>query len=85
MKTLRKKDMKYVPFDDLQLKYNLLDDFLEKLHFLDKSAAEASHPASIRCHRSGPVYYQFPDGGGDCIEPARGSCSHQNNRKKDAP
>lgn len=39
MKTLRKKDMKYVPFDDLQLKYNLLDDFLEKLHFLDKSAA----------------------------------------------
>ena len=39
MKTLRMKDMKYVPFDDLQLKYNLLDDFLEKLHFLDKSAA----------------------------------------------
>ncbi len=39
MKTLREKDMKYVSFDDLRLKYNLLDDFLEKLHFLDKSAA----------------------------------------------
>lgn len=39
MKTLRTKDMKYITFDDLQLKYNLLDDFLEKLHFLDKSAA----------------------------------------------
>ena len=39
MKTFRKKDMKYVMFDDLQLKYNLLDAFLEKLHFLDKSAA----------------------------------------------
>jgi len=39
MKTFRERDMKYVSFDDLQLKYNLLDDFLEKLHFLDKSAA----------------------------------------------
>ncbi|MDN7012530.1 Fic family protein [Methanoculleus sp. FWC-SCC3] len=39
MKTFRKKDMKYVMFDDLQLKYNLLDAFLEKLHCLDKSAA----------------------------------------------
>ncbi|WP_292406335.1 MULTISPECIES: Fic family protein [unclassified Methanoculleus] len=39
MKTLRTKDMKYITFDDLQLKYNLLDDFLEKLHSLDKSAA----------------------------------------------
>jgi Fic family protein len=39
MKTFRERDMKYIPFDELQLKYNLLDDFLEKLHFLDKSAA----------------------------------------------
>lgn len=39
MKTFRERDMKYVSFDDLQLKYNLLDNFLEKLHFLDKSAA----------------------------------------------
>jgi Fic family protein len=40
MKTFRERDMKYVSFDDLQLKYNLLDDFLENLHFLDRSAAE---------------------------------------------
>jgi len=39
MKTFRERNMKYVPFDYLQLKYNLLDDFLENLHFLDKSAA----------------------------------------------
>ena len=39
MKIFRKRDMKYIPFDDLQLNYNLLDDFLEKLHFLDKLAA----------------------------------------------
>jgi Fic family protein len=39
MKTFRERDMRYIPFDDLQLKYNLLDDFLENLHFLDKSAA----------------------------------------------
>jgi len=39
MKTFRERDMKYITFDDLQLKYNLLDDFLENLHFLDKSAA----------------------------------------------
>lgn len=39
MKAFRKRDMKYLAFDTLDLKYNLLDDFLEKLHFLDKSAA----------------------------------------------
>ncbi len=39
MKAFRKKDMKYLKFDTLELRYNLLDDFLEKLHFLDKSAA----------------------------------------------
>ncbi|WP_332448973.1 Fic family protein [Methanoculleus sp.] len=39
MKTFRERSMKYVTFNDLQLKYSLLDDFLEKLHFLDKSAA----------------------------------------------
>lgn len=39
MKVFRKRDMKYLIFDELELKYNLLDDFLEKLHFLDKSAA----------------------------------------------
>ncbi|MDD3072000.1 MAG: transposase, partial [Methanoculleus horonobensis] len=40
MKAFRERDMKYVSFDDLRLKYNLLDDFLENLHFLDRSAAE---------------------------------------------
>ena len=40
MKAFRKRDMKYLTFDTLELTYNLLDDFLEKLHFLDKSAAE---------------------------------------------
>ncbi|MDD4300800.1 MAG: transposase, partial [Methanomicrobium sp.] len=39
MKAFRKRDMKYLTFDTIGLKYNLLDDFLEKLHFLDKSAA----------------------------------------------
>ena len=39
MKAFRKRDMKYLAFDTLKLKYNLLGDFLEKLHYLDKSAA----------------------------------------------
>ena len=39
MKAFRQRDMKYIKFDTLELRYNLLDDFLEKLHFLDKSAA----------------------------------------------
>lgn len=39
MKAFRKRDMKYLTFDTLKLKYNLLGDFLEKLHSLDKSAA----------------------------------------------
>ncbi|WFN36825.1 Fic family protein [Methanomicrobium antiquum] len=39
MKAFRKRDMKYLTFDTIDLKYDLLDDFLEKLHFLDKSAA----------------------------------------------
>ena len=41
VKTFREKSMKYVAFDDLQLKYSLLDDFLEKLYSLDKSAARS--------------------------------------------
>jgi Fic family protein len=39
MKALRRKDEKYLKFADILLKYNLLDGFSEKLHFLDKSAA----------------------------------------------
>ena len=39
MKALRRKDEKYLKFADIILKYNLLDGFSEKLHFLDKSAA----------------------------------------------
>jgi len=39
MKFFRDREMKYLHFDKLELKYDLLDDFIEKLHYLDKSAA----------------------------------------------
>lgn len=39
MKAFRSKDEKFLKFNEILLKYNLLDDFSEKLHFLDKSAA----------------------------------------------
>lgn len=39
MKVFRRRGMKYLLFDELRLEYNLLDNFIEKLHYLDKSAA----------------------------------------------
>lgn len=41
MKLFRSRETKFLKFDDLELKYNLIDGFLEKLHKLDKSAAGA--------------------------------------------